>query len=503
MGMTSMNWLVPFVFLCSASVALSADRAVVVGIDHYRVLEPAKTTASRKDAVKFQQYLQDVAGMSAGSITLLTDEAATADAIIGALNDRLLGETEAGDRAIFYFSGRGVRLPDEEGSDRDGHTEALLAQDAVWPSGILKESDLVRIFDKMRDREVTLVIDAATADPPELLETTVFTKSVRWDRYLPKTRGVKRIPPSVETFSEPPFASGEGLRDVWLAAAPSQTAWATDAGSIFTDLFIEGATNGRADSNDNGVVTNAELLLHVRKKSEEWCKANADCVTAGLGLTPDFSGDVSAFPIQDDTQQKTATFTAEDEDASIVGNSNSSSSGSSEDFENTLAFVTDLLAPSNAAGLEIKVDPSTKLSLNDFVQFEVRSARAGSLILLDVNPNGELFQIFPSVLSVDDTYRIEADTPRILPDVIGNTGRPLRVRVVEPTGKGVLVAILVEGEVPALDDILPENVNGDPVPNANQYLYAITQALLDLQASTDGNTRVEWSAAYLPYEISK
>ena len=63
------------------------------------------------------------------------------------------------------------------------------------------------------------------------------------------------------------------------------------------------------------------------------------------------------------------------------------------------------------------------------------------------------------------------------------------------------MALLVESDVPVYDQLLPQNLNLQPIPNANQFLYEIVQSLLELQVGPDGNTAVDWSATYLPYRI--
>jgi hypothetical protein len=65
----------------------------------------------------------------------------------------------------------------------------------------------------------------------------------------------------------------------------------------------------------------------------------------------------------------------------------------------------------------------------------------------------------------------------------------------------MLLALLVETDTPVFREILPRNLELDPIPNATRYLYEIAQALLEMQAGPGGNAAVEWSAATLPYTI--
>jgi hypothetical protein len=131
----------------------------------------------------------------------------------------------------------------------------------------------------------------------------------------------------------------------------------------------------------------------------------------------------------------------------------------------------------------------------------VTTERAGTLLLLDVNPEGDLFQIFPSRLSVAEAAAVSAGEAVRIPGPFATSGRPIRIRVTEPAGDGMLLALLVESEAPVFETILPRNLELAPIPDATQYLYEIVQSLLEMQVGPRGNEAVEWSAAYLPYSI--
>jgi hypothetical protein len=91
----------------------------------------------------------------------------------------------------------------------------------------------------------------------------------------------------------------------------------------------------------------------------------------------------------------------------------------------------------------------------------------------------------------------------ILPSAKSVSGAPLQIRVGEPAGKGFLLGLFIEDDLPALKGVLPANLAGGAIPNAGQYLYEIAQELLQLQANSAGTNPVNWSAAYLPYEITR
>ena len=472
--------------LAAAGPAGAGDRAVVVGIDSYPgVVLPRALTSAADDAQRMRRHLVDDRGFAPDAVTLLTNAEATSGAIIDALLGELVDETAPGDRAFFYFAGLGGRIAAEDGRETDAREEVLLAHGDGDPFAPIPESALAEIFDRIGDREVSLVIDASmTAPGAGVLRPGdgVAARAAAFGR-LPAAAGR-----GAASVTESAFATGAAARTVWVATAPSQIAWETPAGGVFTDAWIEGVSEGAADMNGNGVVTNAELLVYLRETSESWCADSPSCAATGLGLTPDFSGDVLGQVAALDAPGAAATPAAPE-------------AGPAPGRGTVQAFVTDLFAASNAAGLAIDISADGPMRLGDTVRFTVTSARAGTLLLLDVNPAGELFQIFPSRLSVPGAAEVPAGGAVAIPGPVANTGRPMRVTVTEPAGEGMLLALLVETDTPVFREILPRNLELDPIPNATRYLYEIAQALLEMQAGPGGNAAVEWSAATQPYTI--
>ena len=116
------------------------------------------------------------------------------------------------------------------------------------------------------------------------------------------------------------------------------------------------------------------------------------------------------------------------------------------------------------------------------------------------DPAGRLTQVFPSRLAPDAGTGIRAGQEVTVPqNVTSVNGAPIRVRVTGPAGRGFLLALLVEDDLPDLAALLPENLNGGAVPDAGQFLYDMAGDLLALSARGE----VTWSAAYLPYEITE
>lgn len=470
--------------MATAGPVSAADQALVIGIDDYPGLShSAPLTGAVADARQFADFLTEKMGFAPEGVTLLTGAEASADAIMQAIIDRLVGQSSAGDRVVFYFAGLGSRLT-IPGSDPKN---VLLAHDAPGILGNLQADALVDILDLLAERQVTVIIDASfRADNADLTVGAATGRSVALEGDGP----VDIVP------SNDPFGAGTAERFVWNAAAPGQYAWETAGRGVFTGLFIEAVGGGAADSNGNGTISNAELLTYLRDRSAEWCRMSADCTAEGGALTPNFSGPLQKAALV--AQRRPADEPARPAAAPLPV---SSLPVHDLNLSDTLGFVTDLFTPSNGANLRLELSQEGPLKIGDTVSFSATSERSGTLVLLDVNPKGELAQVFPSSLAAKGATRMQAGETLTIPNGASSNGVPLKIRVTEPTGAGFLLGLFIEDDLPRLTAVLPENLEGGPVPNAGQYLYEIAQDLLRLQADGSAAAATEWSATYLPYEI--
>lgn len=481
--------IAPFALALLASAAAAEDRAVVVGIDLYPGLGlAAPLSGARADAERFAAFLIESAGFTPSQVTVLTDAAATSDRITMAVLDDLVGKTTSGDRAVFYFAGLGSLQSGSAAAGANAETEVLLAHDAPSILAAMPNDALTDLFDIIADRQVTLVVDTSfRADAPGLPGTHATGRSLRHENGAGAGTGTRR--------GAPPFGTGRVERAVWGAAAVGQYAWEAGGTGVFTAAFIEGIATGAADANDNGTISNAELLGFVRARSADWCSASADCTAEGT-LTPDFSGPVQARPLVASAPEMQAPAAPKPQVLPVA-----TLPDTTPGLAETLGFVTDLFTPSNKANLRLGLSGEDRLKLGDAVRIEAIADRPGMLVLLDVNPAGELVQVFPSTLAPSGSTRMSAGETLTIPNGSSAAGKPIVLRVTEPAGQGFLLGLFIEDDLPRLTAVLPENLAGGPIPNAGRYLYEIAQDLLRLQSLPDGMSAVDWSATYLPYEI--
>ncbi len=447
--------------LLSAATAQAEDRALIIGIDSYS--QPLNGAAN--DAVRFAGTITEVWDFPTQGITTLTNAAATSDAIMTALIDELVGKTSPGDRAILYFAGNGTRLPDGQ--------PALIAHDADALLGKIPSDVIADILDLIPDRDVTVIIDAGFDGRADLIGST-----------LP--RGVAGGLSADATA----FGVGAAPRTIWNAAQAGQFAWEDIDRGVFTHALTKAMTLKDGDANADDNITNAELLDHLTAQTSLWCDTNPTCLAEGRGFSPTFAG-----PLDTTILTKPAPVAA----PAPVTDPILPASSAPATYQETLGFVTDLFAPSNDAGLALGMTNGPNPQVGDIVAFKVSSDRPGQLVLLDVDPAGHLAQVFPSRLVPDGTTQIAAGATLTIPNGRSANGKPIRLRVSEPAGQGLLLAVLVEDDVAALTDILPASIANGAIPDAGQYLYAISQDLLARQA--DPTNPIRWSATYLPYQI--
>ena len=438
--------------------AFAEDRALVIGIDSYA--QPLGGAAS--DATRMADAISDIWDIPSAQITTLTNTAATSDAIMNALIDEFVGQTAPGDQAILYFAGRGTTLPDGQ--------QAIIAQDETALLGKIPSDVIGDILDLIPDRAVTVIIDAGFDGRADLIGGT-----------QPRGQAGALAPATT------PFASGTLPRTIWTATAPGGFAWdAVDRG-VFTHAFATALTLKDGDANGDDQITNAELLDHLITQTTLWCETTPACLATGRAFTPTFTGDPDTVILTKPAPKAAPAPVTEP----ILPASSAPAT-----YLETLGFVTDLFAPSNAAGLSLAMSTGPTPKVGDVIEFAISADTAGDLILLDVDPTGQLAQVFPSALAPGASTTIVPNDTLIIPNGRGTNGQPIRIRVSEPSGQGLLLGLLIENDTATA--LMPSGLAQAPLPNAGQHLFEIAQGLLAAQASND----LRWSAAYLPYTIT-
>lgn len=466
-----------------------ARRALLVGIDDYRHV--SRLEGPVNDARAMASFAVRDLGFAPRDVKLLLNEEATRDGILTAIEEWLVEGTRPGDEVFLFFSGHGFQQPDTDGDEEDRLDETLVPVEAFVTAGkvvkgMITDDEIAALLDRLSDRRVRVVIDAC--------HSGTSTRSVGGDwRHvktprLPdgspirvaRTRGVAgdaSISHSA-SFNDSGAQGNPGLT-VWTAVRAEQKALVDveageEPGSVFTRRLLWGARDRKADWDRDGVVTATELHEYVLGESRAYCERHVD--VCGQGLTPqlDAAWGQNEAPAFGDPPPRNASL-AKDILVRASNHPEPSESG--------------------AESLRLRIDPGPRLALGTALDIVVESDRDGHLVLLDINAGGELVQVFPNERSLASgvSDHIRAGTPVTLP------GKKVgfRFRAVPPTGRGLLIALLSEGNAP-LQNVVSRHKDLSVVQRPEAYLLEVGEALR--VGSSDGGSG-GWRTATLAYEI--
>lgn len=154
----------------------AARRALLIGINDYKNLpyyskEQGKWITNLKGPLNdiriMKQILISRYGFLEGDILLLKDHEATRDNILKKFKDWLIQGSREGDTVLFFFSGHGAQVNDQNGDEEDGLDEAFCPYDTV-PEGartvmearLILDDELGLLLRELRGREVVGIVDS-------------------------------------------------------------------------------------------------------------------------------------------------------------------------------------------------------------------------------------------------------------------------------------------------------------------------------------------------------
>ncbi|NKK97705.1 trypsin-like serine protease [Rhizobium leguminosarum bv. viciae] len=431
------------------------DRALLIGIDDYEMRE-AKLTGSATDVKAMQVFLAKTLAYRPEQIHTLTNSKATREAILAEIDDWLVRQSTPGSRVFLYFSGQGS----EEMGAEETTSPTLVAADAklvreggkVTVTNQIRETEIAARLNSLKDRRVTLLIDACHVGPGSRSAVAAPSGTVRC-----LGPALAALEPPNKSGKEAKFSFGGENAMVWSAVNAGQWALvdreAKPPVGVFTRRFIEGVQDGVARAADKPNVSNAALLDYVRRKSDEYCRTHAeDC-----RFTP-----VPQFYGQPDALGRDV----------ITG----------EEAKTPVAAVENTLKSDNEAGVAVDVLPGTAVSIGDKVAMRVSTKKSGYLILVDIDASGKLTQLYPNKRSMglkpsakSGDNRLDPARPVVVPDA-RNPYTGFEYVVEGPAGVGMVVAILSDKPIEVLD--LPDV----PTPLVGQraafnYVYDLARSL--------------------------
>lgn len=522
----------------AAHAAMAQDRALIVAIDSYADprLSGLPKGLANNDARSIERLLIEKLGYKKENIKVLKNRQATRAAILKAVETwlnpnnpkaakvahqgaQLVGLDESGalsgnkpkkktkvrknrppkvHRSYIYFAGFGYFSADIDGDEKDGHDEALLPFDAkvdsdggpAVVSGAITDDDLGAALGKMSRRHVTLVLDTSSSGVFSRDEDTA-SKTVSKARVPTLPGAVKSVmQPGAETHkSEGAFVNlniPKGTLTVWSAASPTQTALIAGPDDkpqgLFTLLYSEGLLLGMADANNNGIVSNAELLRHISRGSAAYCAAAQDRCEMGLRprLDPPAAYGKSVWVDREKVKR-------------------------GRERRLSVTRLADFLGSQPDGNIEVEQFPPSPLAVGEEnIHYEVRSPTSAFLVLLNLTEDGRLFQLYPNQHAGKDADGfaglLAANTPLSVP--AKSSG--MKFAATEK-GKGHIIAIVTPDPV-RFDDAITDRVIPAISPREAIKVYlAQLSAALHYPANTRSirtNTATSrWSVVTLPYEI--
>ena len=408
------------------------NRALVIGIDDYPKSCSAASAACAICAARsptrttFSQALVEHFDVGADEIHLLTDAAATRDAILSEFQTWLIDGTQSGDRVIFYFAGHGAQVEDESGDEGDDRFDEVLAPHDVAGelegtdaglTGFITDDEMEELLGKLDGREVLMIVDACHSgtitrgalDVRRTNATDVAGQGFpgrKQDEYSRRAnthaeRPAVRVSGDLEALgTREAHRSGTRLIAVvgtdeethgtielqlaaWTAVASAQLAVEDlefgGSEGLFTNRFVKGLATLEADLNGNGKVTASELLAYLRTEAEEYCQ-NFACGAGGLTPTLEsytgYDSEVLA--------EGTATYTEE--------TTTTETPAYSEPTTGETYVSTDALPEQDYYGeagkVTVKLSDDGHSTLYKPIHITVHSEVAGELVILDVRDDG-------------------------------------------------------------------------------------------------------------------
>jgi hypothetical protein len=160
----------------------------------------------------------------------------------------------------------------------------------------------------------------------------------------------------------------------------------------------------------------------------------------------------------------------------------------------------------NSAGLNIEVLPITDVQAGEKMAFRISTRKAGFLVLVDVDSQGKLAQIYPNMLTLSDSKGIDSRANFITPQIpvtvpVAGAKANFEFVAAPPVGVGMIVAILSDKPLQIVDlPDVPTALAGQS--GAADFVRENARALTIVSADIGGQIKVpKWSIATAFYGI--
>ena len=158
-------WLL-LMLLAMASGAWGEDRVLLIGVGRYAQFDEKLNGVSLD--IDMMRELAQLLGFKSQAIKVLEHENASTDKVYSAVENWLIKGVGPEDRVLFYFSGHGSQIPDENNDEKDQFDEVLLLYDVAIKAqsrpqtltGVLVDDDLNTMLARIQSRNILVILDA-------------------------------------------------------------------------------------------------------------------------------------------------------------------------------------------------------------------------------------------------------------------------------------------------------------------------------------------------------
>jgi hypothetical protein len=195
------------VLLLACSQFLWADKwALLIGINDYPNFPPVfQLRGCENDISLMKTVLMTKYGFPEQNIRSILSREGTKANIVMAIQEWLIENPKTGDVVVFYYSGHGIQVEDEDGDEADGYDEALCPTDLKPDASrteflnFLRDDELDELLSQIPTDNVTVIFDcchSGTAIKDLRLEPVEMSKSKVIDRDLALKPKLNRKPPA-------------------------------------------------------------------------------------------------------------------------------------------------------------------------------------------------------------------------------------------------------------------------------------------------------------------
>jgi hypothetical protein len=445
--------------LLFAPMARAETHALLVGINDYPRARQLRGAVN--DIFRIRQIAERHLGIASANITVLLNEQATKAAILAALR-KLAKESKPGDTLLWYYSGHGWMVNDEDGDESrrdefDKLDEVLVPYDATpFPKDRAFEPNPTFVSDDEISAALKGLVGRRVAVIFDSCHSGTATRS------LPGEESGRALYEGVAVPSPPKFKSLNAPRETLDVEAQTVFIAAAGASETASDL-------GDFEGERHGALT-ASLLRMVQKAGPGWPhvlsweglfrNVREDMLSQGFGAqTPSISsrGGLSKLMVQ-------------------------------EFLIPTPAVEISELPAAGPFGFQLETN-KYRFEDGELLEVAAQSDRDGYLYVFDIDAARKVTLLFPNRFHPEN--RIAAGALRTIPA----RGERYQFRAGEPLGHSTIVGIVTARPWTELSGLsIPDNFQ--PIADAQ------TDALRSLLRKLEGGAQ-EWASQRVVVEIAR